>query len=423
MNFFITDPEANAILQIERGVSGDASIREGLIGGLSDTEKKIIDYLDVVATSVGPLPPPPPKNAGELDRALRPAWDAIAFEQVTVEEGAQEVLRRRRRDPRRAPDRAMAVAAETGSGRRAPPALGERLRRGLRRNAAGYLFLLPWLIGFFGLTLGPTLASLYLSFTDYDLLTPPRWTGLDNYAYAFFNDERLRNALGVTFTYVLWSVPLKLAAALGLAMLLDRSVRGVGIYRATFYLPSLLGASVAIAVLWRQIFGADGLVNQLLALVGIQGPAWVSHPDYALSTLVVLAIWQFGSPMIIFLAGLRQIPQDLYEAASMDGAGAWRQFLKITLPLLAPVIFFNLVLQTIEGFKAFTQAFIVSGGTGGPIDSTLFYSLYLYKEAFANFRMGYASALAWLLLVIIAIFTAIAFGTSKYWVYYEDESR
>lgn len=317
----------------------------------------------------------------------------------------------------------MATVAEAGSGR-SSPALGERFRRGLRRNGPGYLFLLPWLIGFFGLTLGPALASLYLSFTNYDLLTPPRWTGLGNYSYAFFQDDRLRNALAVTFTYVLWSVPLKLAAALGLAMALDRSVRGVGFYRAAFYLPSLLGASVAIAVLWRQIFGAEGLVNQVIhALTGLQGPAWVAHPDYALSTLVVLAVWQFGSPMIIFLAGLRQIPQDLYEAASMDGASGWRQFWKITLPLLAPVIFFNLVLQTIEGFKAFTQAFIVSGGTGGPIDSTLFYSLYLYIEAFANFRMGYASALAWLLLVIIAIFTAIAFGTSKYWVYYEDESR
>jgi multiple sugar transport system permease protein len=317
----------------------------------------------------------------------------------------------------------MATVAETGSGR-AAPALGDRFRRGLRRNAAGYLFLLPWLIGFFGLTLGPALASLYLSFTDYDLLTSPRWTGLGNYEYAFLQDTRLRNALSVTFAYVLWSVPLKLAVALGLAMVLDRSVRGVGFYRAAFYLPSLLGASVAIAVLWRQIFGAEGLVNQMIYLLtGLQGPAWVAHPDYALSTLVVLAIWQFGSPMIIFLAGQRQVPTDLYEAASMDGASQWRQFWKITLPLLAPVIFFNLVLQTIEGFKAFTQAFIVSGGTGGPIDSTLFYSLYLYIEAFANFRMGYASALAWLLLVIIAIFTAIAFGTSKYWVYYEDESR
>jgi multiple sugar transport system permease protein len=317
----------------------------------------------------------------------------------------------------------MAVVTAAEAGRHAPPALAERLRRGMRRNAAGYLFLLPWLIGFFVLTLGPTLASLYYSFTNYDLLTAPQWTGLANYQYAFFNDERLRNAIGVTFAYVLWSVPLKLAAALGLAMILDKSVRGVGVYRAAFYLPSLLGASVAIAVLWRQIFGGDGLVNQLLAVVGIQGPAWVSHPDYALSTLVILAVWQFGSPMIIFLAGLRQIPQDLYEAASMDGASGWRQFWKITLPLLAPVIFFNLVLQTIEGFKAFTQAYIISGGTGGPIDSTLFYSLYLYEEAFANFRMGYASALAWLLLLIIAIFTAIAFGTQKYWVYYEDESR
>jgi multiple sugar transport system permease protein len=201
-------------------------------------------------------------------------------------------------------------------------------------------------------------------------------------------------------------------------------VRGVALYRATFYLPSLLGASVAIAVLWRQIFGAEGLFNQLLLLLfGISGPAWVTHPDYALSTLVVLAVWQFGSPMIIFLAGLRQIPQDLYEAAAMDGAGPLRQFFRITLPLLAPVIFFNLVLQTIEAFKAFTQAFIVSGGTGGPVDATLFYSLYLYEEAFANFRMGYASALAWLLLLIIGVFTAIAFLTSRYWVYYEDEAR
>jgi len=223
---------------------------------------------------------------------------------------------------------------------------------------------------------------------------------------------------------VLWSVPLKLAVALGLAMALDRGVRGLAVYRAIFYLPSLLGASVAIAILWRLIFGADGLVNQLLFLtLGIKAPGWVTHPDYALSTLVVLAIWQFGSPMIIFLAGLRQIPQDLYEAASMDGAGPLRQFVRITLPLLAPVIFFNLVFQTIEGFKAFTQAFIVSGGRGGPVDSTLFYSLYLYIEAFENFRMGYASTLAWLLLVIIGIFTAIAFLTSRYWVYYEDEAR
>lgn len=293
-----------------------------------------------------------------------------------------------------------------------------------RNNGAGYLFLTPWLIGFFGLTLGPALASLYLSFTDYDLLTPPRWSGLDNYEYAFTRDARLWKSVSVTFGYVLWSVPLKLTVALLLAMALDRAVRGAAVYRAVFYLPSLLGGSVAIAVLWRQIFGTSGLVNQLSELVlGYAGPSWVSHPDFALWTLIVLAIWQFGSPMIIFLAGLRQIPQDLYEASQMDGAGPLRRFFRITLPLLAPVIFFNLVLQTIEAFKAFTQAFIVSGGQGWPADSTLFYSLYLYLEAFANFRMGYASALAWLLLVVIGIFTALAFLSARYWVYYEDKDR
>ena len=315
---------------------------------------------------------------------------------------------------------AATAAPAVGVAHPAARGLGERLRRAWRRNGAAYLFLLPWLLGFFLLTLGPTVASFYLSLTKFDLLTAPEWIGLENYVYMFTLDPRFRTALGVTFTYVLWSVPLKLVVALAIAVVLDKGIRGVTFYRALFYLPSLLGASVAIAVLWRQIFGREGMVNQLLALLGFQGVAWVTHPDYALGTLVILAIWQFGSPMVIFLAGLRQIPTDLYEAAAMDGAGPTRRFLRITLPLLAPVIFFNLVLQTIEAFKAFTQAFIVSGGTGGPIDSTLFYTLYLYQEAFANFRMGYAAALAWFLLVIIGIFTALAFLSSRYWVYYED---
>jgi multiple sugar transport system permease protein len=316
--------------------------------------------------------------------------------------------------------------ATTTSGHRGAAASGGLrawLSRGLRRNGPGYLFLLPWLVGFFGLTLLPTAASLYLSFTDYDLLNPPRWAGAANYSYAFFEDTRFRSALSVTFHYVLWSVPLKLIVALALAMALDRGVRGISVYRAVFYLPSLLGSSVAVAVLWRQIFGDTGVVNQLIALVGLNGPSWITHPDYALWTLIALAIWQFGSPMIIFLAGLRQIPQEVHEAAAMDGAGPVRRFFRITLPLLAPVIFFNLVLQTIDAFKAFTPAFIVSGGNGSPIDSTLFYSLYLYIEAFANFRMGYAAALAWILLVIISLFTALAFLTSRYWIYYEDEGR
>ena len=194
--------------------------------------------------------------------------------------------------------------------------------------------------------------------------------------------------------------------------------------KGCLYIPSLLGGSVAIAVLWRQLFEGNGTVNQvLLWLFGIQGPSWISNPNTAVYTLVILAVWQFGSPMIIFLAGLRQIPQDLYEAASMDGASKFRQFWRITLPLLAPVVFFNMVLQVIEGFKAFTPAFIISGGTGGPVDSTLFYTLYLYQEAFAYFRMGYAAALAWVLLIIIGCFTALSFLTSKYWVHYEDDPR
>lgn len=317
---------------------------------------------------------------------------------------------------------ASTVAERGGTERAASRSGAARVARALKRNGPGYLFLTPWLIGFFGLTLGPTIASLVLSFTNYSLLEPPTWAGLENYRYAFFEDDQLRDAVGVTFSYVLWSVPLKLAIALGLAMLLDRGIRAAAFFRAVFYLPSLLGASVAIAVLWRQIFGDQGLVNHVLALFGFTGPSWITHPSYALWTLVALAVWQFGSPMIIFLAGLRQIPTDLYEAAAMDGAGQFRQFYKITLPLLTPVVFFNLILQAIDAFKAFTPAFIISSGTGGPISSTLFYTLYLYQQAFAYFRMGYASALAWLLLVIIAVFTAVAFMTSRSWVYYQDEA-
>jgi multiple sugar transport system permease protein len=293
-----------------------------------------------------------------------------------------------------------------------------------RRILTAFLFLSPWLLGFLVFTLGPVLASLYLSFTKFDLLRPPVWVGADNYVRMFTADYRFFQALKVTFTYLLFEVPLKLAFALLIAAILDKAVRGGGVYRALFYIPSLLGGSVAIAVLWRQLFEGNGTVNQvLLWLFGIQGPSWISNPDTAVYTLVLLAVWQFGSPMIIFLAGLRQIPTDLYEAASMDGASKWRQFRKITLPLLAPVIFFNMVLQVIEGFKAFTPAFIISGGTGGPVDSTLFYTLYLYQEAFAYFRMGYAAALAWVLLIIIGAFTALSFLTSKYWVHYEDDPR
>ncbi len=301
----------------------------------------------------------------------------------------------------------MALAAAGGGSHRI--ALAGSARPGWRAEAASYLFLLPWLAGFFGLTLGPALASLYLSFTDFDLVRDPRWIGAANYVRIATADPKFAAAMRVTFLYVCLAVPLKLGFAMAVALILNKGISGLPLYRAMFYLPSLLGASVAI-----------GLFNRILALVGIHGPSWISDPDYALDTLIVLSIWQFGSPMIIFLAGLRQIPNDVYEAAAIDGARPWHRFWFITLPLLTPVVFFNAVVQTIDAFKAFTPAFIISAGTGGPIDSTLFYTLYLYQEAFAYFRMGYASALAWILVVIIALFTAFSFLTARYWVHYSD---
>ncbi|MEV6350097.1 sugar ABC transporter permease [Actinoplanes sp. NPDC051851] len=288
-----------------------------------------------------------------------------------------------------------------------------------RHNRAALFFLSPWLVGLVLITAGPVLASLVLSFTDYNLIQQPEFNGLEN-VQRMFTDDRLHHALGVTFLYVFVSVPLQLACALGLALLLDRGMRGLAFYRSVFYLPSLLGGSVAIAVLWRQVFGADGLINQALSLVGVAGRSWIADPGTALSTLIVLNIWTFGAPMVIFLAGLRQIPTMYYEAAAVDGASRSRQFWNITLPLLSPIIFFNLVLQIIHAFQSFTQAFVVSSGTGGPSDSTMFYTLYLYQRGFHNFDMGYASALAWLLLVIIGIFTALNFWASKRWVFYDD---
>jgi multiple sugar transport system permease protein len=291
----------------------------------------------------------------------------------------------------------------------------------IRKNFAGYAFLTPWLIGFLLLAIGPILFSLYLSFTKYNVINPPQWIGLDNYAYMFERDARFRKALQVTFTFVAFAVPAKLIFALAVAMVLDKGIRAIGVYRALFYLPSILGGSIAVAILWRQLFNADGVVNTLLAFIGIDGPSWLADPRYSLWTLIALAVWQFGSPMLIFLAGLRAIPQELYEAAEIDAASKVKQFFAITVPLLAPVIFFNLVLQMIEAFKSFSGAFIISGGSGAPLDSLLFYTVYLFNEAFSFLRMGYASALAWVLLAIIAAFTAIAFWTSKYWVHYEGE--
>ena len=292
-------------------------------------------------------------------------------------------------------------------------------RRAKSEERAGYAFMTPWILGIIVITAGPMLASLYLSFTDYSFLSSPEWVGLANYQELLV-DTRFHQAIKVTFEYVVISVPLQLIIALLVAMLLDGGLRGMGLYRSAYYLPSLIGGSVAIAILWRQVFGAEGLFNQFLATFGIEGLSWIAHPDTALGTLIVLNVWTFGAPMIIFLAGLRQIPTMYYEAAAVDGAGRLRRFWNITIPMLTPIIFFNLILQLIGAFQAFTQAFIISGGSGAPSDSTLFYTLYLYLEGFGNFQMGYASAMAWVLVVIIGAFTALNFAVSKYWVFYDD---
>jgi len=292
-------------------------------------------------------------------------------------------------------------------------------KRAIRENLSSYAFLTPWLLGFFLLTLYPMLYSLYLSFTEFNILQPPKWIGLRNYFIMFIGneqfprDERFLNSLLVTFRFVFISVPLKLAFALAVAMLMNQRLKLIPFYRTLYYIPTLLGGSVAIAVLWRRLFAGDGVLNTILrSAFNLNPPAWISNPKYALYTLILLSVWQFGSPMIIFLAGLKQIPKEYYEASSVDGAGKVKQFFAITLPSLSPIIFFNLVMQMISAFQSFTQAYIVSGGQGGPLDSTMFYSLYLYLKGFGFSEMGYASAMAWVLLIIIAALTALAFKVS-----------
>ena len=289
-----------------------------------------------------------------------------------------------------------------------------------QNNLVGFLFISPWLITFILFSLIPIVFSFWLAFTNYDLLSGTgEIVGLDNFKRMFFKDVRYLRSVKATFNYVMLAVPFRLIFALAVAMLLNTHRRGVYWYRAAFYIPSVIGGSVAVAVMWRQLFGGDGLVNAVLIPLGFPEIRWLGDPRTAIWTLVLLAVWQFGSPMLIFLAGLRQIPSELYEAAAIDGANSWSKFWRVTLPLLTPIIFFNFIMQMISGFKVFTQAFIVTGGA--PLDTTLFYSLYLYNRAFVTFHMGYASAMAWVMLVIIAVITAINFKLSSTWVFYETK--
>ncbi|TVY08896.1 carbohydrate ABC transporter permease [Paenibacillus cremeus] len=291
-------------------------------------------------------------------------------------------------------------------------------------HLVGYLFISPFVLGFLIFTLYPILSSFYYSFTDYNLFDAPHWIGLNNYQKIVLDDEKLTKSLQVTFTYVFASVPLRLVFALFVAMLLNTTTRGVGFYRSTYYLPSLIGGSVAVSIMWIQVFGDKGLLNSLLGLIGIHtSTSWIGSPGTALWTLIALSVWQFGSSMLIFLAGLKNIPTSYYEAASVDGATRWYRFFHITLPLLSPIILFNLIMQTISAFMTFTPAYVISRGEGGPLDNTLLYSLYLYRRAFAFFEMGYASAMAWVMLLIVAAITFAIFKSSKYWVHYEAKGE
>lgn len=303
-----------------------------------------------------------------------------------------------------------------------PPSRPRRTAFAKRENAVAYAFLAPWLIGFFGITLLPMLGSLVLSFTNYTgSFTKMKWVGWKNYVRMFTIDPQYWASVRVTVLYVLVSVPVMLIVALLVAAALNRGIKALGIYRTAFYLPSLIGSSVAVALLWRYVFGRPGLVTGVLGYFGIEASSWINNPDTALYTIMILNVWTFGTPMVIFLAGLRQVPRNLYEAADIDGAGRWQKMRYITIPSLSPVILFNGVLATIGGFQAFTQVYVVSGGTGGPADSTLFYTLLLYQRAFAQSQFGYASAMAWVLLIAIALVTAAVFASGRYWVYYGNE--
>ena len=288
-------------------------------------------------------------------------------------------------------------------------------------KTAGYLYIAPFLLGLATFTLFPFLSSFLLSFSDYQLQDPvsqAHFIGLTNYR-EMAADATFHNSLWVTFLYVFVTVPLKLAFALFIAFVLNFKLRGIGFFRTAYYVPSILGGSVAIAVLWRYVFAGDGLINQVSIWLGGEPLNWLGEPGYALFTIVLLRLWQFGSAMVVFLAGLQNIPTDLYEAATIDGASKWRIFFTITLPLLTPVIFFNFIMQIVQAFQEFNGPYIITGG--GPLKSTYLLPLMIYEEAFKYFNVGYASALSWALFVIIAIFTVVAFSSSKYWVFYGSE--
>ena len=293
------------------------------------------------------------------------------------------------------------------------------LRR--REELEAYLFLLPWILGFLFFTLGPIIASGYLSMTDYAILKPPKFVGLANFQRMLAGDDLFWQALKVTAIYTVVSVPLSVVLGYAVALLLNQKVRGLSVFRTVFYMPSVV-SGVAVAVMWLWVFHPDmGIANDLLSIVGIHGPNWFGDPDWALGTFILTSLWGIGGGMVIYLAGLQGVPTHLYEAAELDGAGSLGKLVHITLPMTSPVIFFNLLMGMIGSWQVFTSAYVITAG--GPANATLFYVLYLYRNGWQYFKMGYASALAWVLFFIVLVLTLIVFRTSARWVYYEGMGR
>ena len=285
----------------------------------------------------------------------------------------------------------------------------------MRKSKMGLVYILPWLIGMVFLTLYPFINALVISFTDYNLVREPNFIGLANYT-KLFQDEDFLSTLTATLKYTVITVPLQLAFALFIAYILNFKLKGINFFRTAYYIPSLLGGNVA--VLWRFLFQQDGLINRIIGVVGIQPVAWLSSPGGAMSVIIILKVWQFGSAMLIFLAALKDVPQDLYEAASVDGSTKFHSFIHITMPLITPTIFFNLVMQLVNAFQEFNGPYLVTGK--GPLNATYLTSMYIYDNAFKYFNMGYASAASWILFLIIVAVTLILFATQDKWVYYSD---
>lgn len=299
---------------------------------------------------------------------------------------------------------------------------GERIMFGANRQGLwGVIFISPWIIGFLAFQLYPLVLSLFYSFTDYSIVRPTRLIGGDNFVKMFTADRDFYPSLRVTFLYTLMAVPARLFCAFCVALLLHQKLKGINVYRTLFYIPSIFGGSIAISILWRFVFMKEGVLNAFLALFRIPAVSWIGDPDTALFTISLLVVWQLGVSMVLYLAGLKQVPHELYEAAKVDGAGKWLILRKITLPYLTPIIFFTLVMQFINAMQEFTAAFVITNG--GPMKATYLFGVKIYNDAFINFHMGYASALSWFLFAVMLLLTYLLFRGSGSWVHYEDGGK